>query len=70
MFHVRQVLKFTVVNILMWICAGVLCWTFIAPIAAGIMSVVFLVIKIICFFQVCSGKAKDPAIIRSLGFLK
>lgn len=70
MFHVRHVLKFTVVNILMWICAVVLCWTFIAPIAAGIMSVVFLVIKIICFFQVCSGKAKDPAIIRSLGFLK
>ena len=69
-FHVRQALKFEVVNILMLICAAVLCWTLIVPAAYGIMSGVLLVIKIICFFQICSGKAKEPAIIRSLGFLK
>lgn len=69
-FHVRQALKFTVVNILMAICTVLLCWTFIVPIAYLIMLVVLWVIKIICFFQICAGKAKEPAIIRSLGFLK
>ena len=69
-FHVRQALKIVAVNLLMTIVALVLCWTIIVPIAAGVMAVVFWVIKIICFFQICSGKAKEPAIIRSLGFLK
>lgn len=69
-FHVRQALKFTVVNALMLICTLLLFWTIIIPIAYGVMSIVFFVIKIICFFQICSGKAKEPAIIRSLGFLK
>ena len=64
-FHVRQALKFTVVNALMLICTLLLFWTFIVPIAYGVMSIVFFVIKIICFFQICSGKAKEPAIIRS-----
>lgn len=70
MFHVRQALKFEVVNILMLICTLVLFWTIIVPVAYGIMSVVLWVIKIICFFQICSGKAKEPAIIRSLKFLR
>lgn len=70
MFHVRQALKFTVVNILMTICTVLLCWTFIVPIAYGIMVLVLGVIKIVCFFQICSGKAKEPAVIRSLNFLK
>ena len=69
-FHVRQALKIVAVNLLMLIASAVLFWTFIVPIAAGVMSVVFWVIKIICFFQICSGKAKEPAIIRSLGFMK
>lgn len=69
-FHVRQSLKFTVVEILVAIISLVLCWTFIVPIAAGIFAIVLFVIKIICFFQICNGKAKEPAIIRSLNFLK
>lgn len=69
-FHVRQALKIVAVNLLMGIISAVLIWTFIVPIAAGVMAVVLWVIKIICFFQVCSGKAKEPAIIRSLGFMK
>ncbi len=69
-FHVRQALKSVAVNLLMGIASAVLFWTFIVPIAAGVMAVVLWVIKIICFFQVCSGKAKEPAIIRSLGFMK
>ncbi len=69
-FHVRQALKFVVVEIILAILAVVLVWTFIVPIAAGILAIVLLVIKIICFFQICNGKAKEPAIIRSLGFLR
>lgn len=69
-FHVRQAIKFTVCSILAGICAVILCWTFIVPIAYIILAMVFLVLKIICFFQICGGKAKEPAIIRDLGFLK
>ena len=56
--------------VLLFICMGLLCWTIIVPIAAGIAYIVLAVVKIICFFQICSGKAKEPAIIRSFGFLK
>lgn len=69
-FHVRQALKFTVVTILMSLCAVLLFWTIIVPIAYAVMLIVLWVIKIICFFQICSGKAKEPPIIRSLTFLK
>lgn len=69
-FHVRQALKLTVVNVLIAIVSLILFWTVIIPIAAGIGAIILFVIRIICFFQVCSGKAKEPAIIRSLGFLK
>lgn len=69
-FHVRQALKFTVVNILLGIAAAVLCWTFIVPIVAGLAALALLVVKIICFFQICKGKAVEPYIIRSLTFLK
>lgn len=70
MFHVRQALKFTVVEVLMLICAGVLFWTFVVPIAYAGMTVFLTVVKIICFFQICAGKAKEPIFIRSLKFLK
>lgn len=68
-FHVRQALKFTVIEILSSIIAVVLCWTFIVPIAYVIFAIALTVIKFICFFQICSGKAKEPAIIRSFKFL-
>lgn len=70
MFHIRQELKFTVVETLVGIVAAVLCWTFLIPIAAGIFLIVLVVLEFICFFQVCGGKAKEAAIIRSIGFLK
>lgn len=69
-FHVRQSLKITVVTILSGIIAMLLCWTIIVPIAYVILLIVLFVVKIICFFQVCSGKAVEPAIVRSLKFLK
>lgn len=69
-FHVRQVLKFTVAETLLAIAALALAWTFIVPVAAGIAVAVLLVIRFISFIQVCKGKAVEPAIIRSIGFLK
>ena len=69
-FHVRQAIKINVAVMLMSMFAGLLAWTVIIPIVALIMAVVFFVIQIICFFQVCSGKAVEPAIVRSLDFLK
>ena len=69
-FHVRQALKFTVIEILTAIVTAVLFWTIIVPFAGAIFLAILLVIKIICFFQICGGKAKEPAIIRSFGFLR
>ena len=69
-FHVRQALKITVVETLVGICALVLFWTIIVPVAAVIAMLVLLVVNIICFFQVCAGKAKEPAILRNLSFLR
>lgn len=68
-FHVRQALKFTVVSILLGIITLVLCWTIIVPVLYAICLAVLFVLKIICFFQICSGKAVEPYIIRNLGFL-
>lgn len=69
-FHVRQSLKFVVIETLATLAAGILCWTVIVPIAAGIFAVVLWVVKIICFVSICKGEAKEPVIIRSFGFLK
>lgn len=69
-FHVRQSLKFVVIETLVSLVAGILFWTFIVPIAAGIFLIVLWVVKIICFVSICKGEAKEPAIIRSFGFLK
>lgn len=70
MFHVRQGLKIAVVNMLLGIIMVILIWTIIVPIVCGIAMAVVFVINIICFFQVCGGKAKEPAIINKLGFLR
>lgn len=69
-FHSRQALKLEIVNALLLIIMLVLFWTFIVPLAAGVCMAIIFVVKIICFFQVCSGKAKDAPIVGSLPFLK
>jgi len=69
-FHVRQALKLNIVSTLLTIISVVLCWTFIVPIAGAICATIVLVLQIIAFFQVCGGKAKEPAIISGLKFLK
>lgn len=69
-FHMRQALKFLVVNSLLGIAAVLLFWTLLIPILAGIAIIVLFVCKIICFFQICDGKAVEAPIVSSLGFMK
>lgn len=69
-FHVRQSMKFTVVEILMALVTGLLCWTVVVPVVALVALIVLLVIKFVSFTQVCSGKAKEPVLIRSIKFLQ
>lgn len=69
-FHLRQALKFMVCNSLLAIAAVVFSWTFIVPIVCAIAIVVLLVVKIICFVDICNGNAKEPAIIKNLDFLR
>ncbi|MBE6659546.1 MAG: zinc ribbon domain-containing protein [Ruminococcaceae bacterium] len=69
-FHVRQALKIQICNALLGMIAAILAITIIAPIAAAVCICILGIVNIICFFQVCAGKAKEPAIIRNLGFLK
>ena len=68
-FHVRQSLKITIVNLLVGIISMLLCWTIIVPVAGGVCVIILLVVRIISFFQVCFGKAKEAAIVSSFGFL-
>ena len=69
-FHLRQGLKFLVANALLAVAAAVLCWTLIVPFCAAVAMAVLYVLRIISFFQVCGGKAVEPAILRSLNFLR
>ena len=65
-FHVRQALKITVCEIL----NVILCVTILWCIAFPIVYLILEIVKIICFFSICSGKAKEAPIVKNLGFLK
>lgn len=69
-FHIRQSLKLSICEVLLVLVAAVLAFTIIVPIAAGICALIITVLEIIAFVQVCQGKAKEPAIISKLGFMK
>ena len=69
-FHVRQSLKFLVVEVLTALVSAVLCWTIIVPFAAGIFLFVLGICKIICFFSICKGHAKEAPIICKFAFLR
>ena len=66
-FHVRTSLKFTVCQ---FICGIAFIIPILGWLAGAVGLAIIFVLQIIAFFQVCKGKAKDPAIIKSLGFLK
>ena len=67
MFHVRQALKITVVSILS---VFVLIIPFLGWFAFPILQGIIWVIKIISFFQICSGKAKEPGNYKKLRLFK
>ena len=70
-FHIRQFLKLTVATILLGIIGAVgSVLLFIPTIVAGIMITILSIVQIICFFQVCKGQAKEPAIVRGMKFMK
>lgn len=66
-FHVRQSLKLQVTEAL---CLFMMIIPFLGWLAAGVCIAIIEVLNIIAFFQVCGGKAKEPAIIRSFPFMK
>lgn len=68
-FHAREALKLDVTVIVIYLISCVLCWTCIVPIAGVIFVLIFSVVRIICFVQVCKGQAKEPWLIRSIGAL-
>ncbi|MDO4458660.1 MAG: zinc-ribbon domain-containing protein [Clostridia bacterium] len=69
-FHVREALKLSIADILLVFLSVVLCWTFIVPILGGIASIALFVVKIICFFSVAKGQAKNAPIVGNLPFFK
>ncbi len=70
MFHAKNAVTIAVVSGIVGLAASVLSWTCIVPIAAAVCVIIIAVVDIICIFQVFGGKAKEPAIIRGLNFLK
>lgn len=68
-FHIRQSLKFTILEALIALFSLVLCWTVVVPVLGLVALVVVVALKFVCFIDVCKGKAKDAPIIRSLKFL-
>lgn len=68
-FHIRQSLKFTILEVLILLISLLLCWTFIMPILGLAAVVILIVLKLICFVQVCMGQAKDVPILRNMKFL-
>ena len=69
-FHAREALKIDIVTVVVYILSCFLCWTCIVPVAGCILICIILVVKIICFVQVCKGQAKEPWMIRSIKCLK
>lgn len=68
-FHIRQGIKFVIIETLASLATALLCWTCIAPVVGGVFLTALAVVQIIAFFDVCSGKAKEAPIVRSFKFL-
>ena len=69
-YHVRQALRFLVLETLVTVVTGALFWTIIVPILSVVASGFILVVKIIAICDVLSNKVKEPWMIRSFGFLR
>lgn len=68
-FHIKQGIKFVIIEALVGLATGLLCWTCIAPVVGSVLLIVLAVVQIICIFDVCKGEAKDAPILRSIKFL-
>jgi len=69
-FHLAQMVKFCVLEALLSVVTLLLSWTVIVPVLALLGIIGLLVLKLICFVQVCRGKAVEPVLVRSVKFLK
>lgn len=69
-FHVKQGLKLVILEALLALAVSLLFWTVLVPIAGGAAMIMLLVVRCICFVQVCGGKVVEPAVVRSIGFLR
>lgn len=68
-FHIKQGLKLVIVETIVSLATGLLCWTCIAPVVGSVILIALTVVQIVCIIDVCNGKAKDAPIIRSIKFL-
>ena len=66
-FHIRQALKIEACLVLTILFNIV---PFIGWLAYAVCATILGVLKIIAFFSICKGNAKEIPIVRSLGFLK
>ena len=69
-FHMDQAIKYTVLEGLLAFVSVLFCWTVAVPFLCAAALVVLTVLKFISFLQVCKGKAVEPAIVRSVKFLR
>ena len=69
-FHVKQARKLLVAELLVVVLTALTFWLILPVIAGGVCLVILMVLDIVAFFQVCGNKAKEPAIGRSLKFLR
>jgi uncharacterized membrane protein len=99
-FHLRQILKLYVLELLTGICAGIIgviislfsigtlienlsygmsgfasflmgSAVFTVPLfISGIVGFIIMIVKIICFFHVCSGKAIEAPVVRAIRFMR
>ena len=84
-FHIRQALKIEVVSLLFTLVSGIASVLIgliaLIPILGWIIAIVYclvvlavpvvlFIVKIMCFFQICKGQAKEPALLNKLPFLK
>ena len=69
-FHARQALKLEIVSALLLFAGLFLVWTVVTPVAAAVCEVIVFVVRILCFVQVCMGKAKEAPLIGALPFLR
>ncbi len=66
-FHVRQAMKILVVTTLsrFLLIIPILGW-----VVAPIWYIISIVLRLICFFRVCKGKAMEPPLVDDFKFLK